>query len=131
MSVFERDQKSQIQNKVTRRPWLVFLKMISDKNEMSVCGGSILNEKIVLTAAHCICNAMSCKVRTKIHSFLKQCLRNLHFFKRRYFSRNLSINCSIQVPCFVKLKIVHNTALKINGIYSYLVWLKILPYLSA
>ena len=131
MSVFERDQKSQIQNKVTRRPWLVFLKMISDKNEMSVCGGSILNEKIVLTAAHCICNAMSCKVRTKIHSFLKQCLRNLDFFKRRYFSRNLSISCIIQVPCFDKLKIVHNTALKMNEIYSYLVWLKILPYLSA
>ena len=53
----------------------------------------------------------------KIHSFLKQCLRNLHFFKTRYFSRNLSISCSIQVPCFDKLKIVHNTDLKMNGLY--------------
>ena len=51
----------------------------------------------------------------KIHSVLKQCLRNLQFIKTRYFSRNLSISCSIQVPCFDKLKIVHNTVIKTNG----------------
>jgi hypothetical protein len=55
---------------------------------------------------------------TKIHSFLKQCLRNPHFFKTRYFPRNLSINYSIHVPCFDKLKIVHNTVLKMNGLFS-------------
>ena len=62
-------------------------------------------------------NNFSCEMNTyvKIHSFLKQCLRNLHFFKIRYFSRNLSISCSIQVPCFDKLKIVHNTVLKMKG----------------
>ena len=49
------------------------------------------------------------KFGTKIHSFLKQCLHNLHFIKTRSFSRNLSISCSIKGPCFDKLKIVHNT----------------------
>ena len=44
------------------RPWLVFLKMLNEKNEMSVCEGSILSDRIVLTAAHCVCNAVSCKV---------------------------------------------------------------------
>ena len=54
----------------------------------------------------------------KIHYFFKQCLRNLHFCKTRYFSRNLSISCSIQVPYFDKVKIVHNTVLKVNGLHN-------------
>ena len=52
----------------------------------------------------------------KIHSFLKQCLCNLRFFKTKYFSRNLSISCGIQVPCVDKLMILHNTFLKMNGL---------------
>ena len=52
----------------------------------------------------------------KIHSFLKKRFHNLQFIKTRYFPRNLSISCSIQVPCFDKLKIVHNTVLKMNGL---------------
>ena len=39
----------------------------------------------------------------KIHSFLKQSLRNLQFIKTRYFSRNLSISCSIQVHTYLVL----------------------------
>ena len=54
----------------------------------------------------------------KIHYFFKQCLRNLHFCKTRYFSRNLSISCSIQVPYFDKVKVVHNTVLKVNGLHN-------------
>jgi hypothetical protein len=49
------------------------------------------------------------KLLDKIHSFLKQFLRNLHLIKTRYFSGNLSISWSLQVPCFDKLKIMHNT----------------------
>ena len=60
------------------------------------------------------------KINAKIYSFLKQCLRNLQFSKTRYFSRNLSISCSTQVPCCDKLKIVHNTVLKMNGLYDML-----------
>ena len=47
--------------------------------------------------------------------FLKQWLCNLHFIKTWYFSRNVSISCSIHVPCIEKLKIVHNTLLKISA----------------
>ena len=54
----------------------------------------------------------------KIRYFFKQCLRNLHFCKTRYFSRNLSISCSIQVPYFDKVKIMHNTVLKVNGLHN-------------
>ena len=54
------------------------------------------------------------KKSTKIHSFLKQCLRNLPFFKKQGAFHETS--CSIQVPCFDKLKIVHNTVLKMNGL---------------
>ena len=49
---------------------------------------------------------------TKIHAFLKQCLSNPYF--------------SIQVPCFDKLKIVHNTVFKMDRLYtSYESWIKI------
>ena len=37
-------------------------------------------------------------------------------FKTRSLSWNLSISCSIQGPCFDKMKIVHNTVLKMNGL---------------
>ena len=40
------------------------------------------------------------KNETKVHSFCKQCLPNLHFVKTRYFSWNPSISCNIRVPCF-------------------------------
>ena len=53
-------------------------------------------------------------LKAKIHSFLKQCLRNFHFIKTRYFSQNLSISCSIKGPCFKKPKIMHNTVLKMD-----------------
>ena len=56
------------------------------------------------------------KMTTQIHSFSKQCLRNLHFMKTGYISRNLSIKCSVQVPYFDKLKFVHNTAYKMNSL---------------
>ena len=45
---------------------------------------------------------------------------NLQFIKTRYFSRNLLISCSTQVPCCDKLKIVQNTVLKMNGLYDML-----------
>ena len=48
----------------------------------------------------------------KIHLFSKQCLHNLQFIRTRYSLKNLSISCSIQVPCFDKLKIVYNTDLQ-------------------
>ena len=45
---------------------------------------------------------------TKVHLFLKQCLHDLHFMKRRYFSPNLSKQASsyirAEVPCFHKVK---------------------------
>ena len=48
-------------------------------------------------------------IETKIHSFLKQCLCNLHFIKTRCFSRNLSIVVVYKyVPCFDKLKVMLN-----------------------
>ena len=46
---------------------------------------------------------MFCLFVLKIHSFLKSCLRNLHFIKTWYFSWNLSISCSIQVQAFLDL----------------------------
>ena len=51
-----------------------------------------------------------------IYSILKQCLYNVLFFKKRYFSRNLSDSCSIQVHCFDKL---YNIDLEMNGL-SYI-----------
>ena len=45
---------------------------------------------------------------------------NLQFIKTRYFSRNLSISCSTQVPCCDKLKIAHDNVLKMNGLYDML-----------
>ena len=39
-------------------------------------------------------------------------LYNLHSIKTRYFSRNISITCSIPAPCFDKMKIVYKTVLK-------------------
>ena len=53
---------------------------------------------------------------TTIHSFLEHCLRNLLLFKTRYISRNLSISCSVQIPCFDKPKFMHNTVYKMNGL---------------
>ena len=35
-----------------------------------------------------------------------------------YFSQNLSISCSIQVPYFDKLNFLHNSVYKINGFYN-------------
>ena len=57
---------------------------------------------------------------------VREAVFNLHSIKTRYFSRNLSITCSIQVPCFDKLKTVHNTVqnewtLVWNGMYRQLV----------
>ena len=47
-------------------------------------------------------------------------MRNFQFIRTRYFSRNLSISCSTQVPCCDKLKIVQNTVLKMNVFYDML-----------
>ena len=35
-----------------------------------------------------------------------------------YFSQNLSISCSIQVPYFDKLNFLHNSVYKMNGFYN-------------
>ena len=37
------------------RPWMVFLRMTYTDNSPGRCGGAILNDKWVISAAHCFC----------------------------------------------------------------------------
>ena len=57
---------------------------------------------------------------TKVHSFLKQCLHDLHFMKTRSFHQilisKLAQPASAGRPCFHKMK---NTVSKMNEFYDF------------
>ena len=68
---------------------------------------------------------------TKVHSFLKQCLHDLHFMKTRSFHQilisKLAQLASAGRPCFHKMK---NTVSKMNGFYDSTSWRSVLATLK-
>ena len=48
------------------RPWMAYMQILSTiTGKVGSCGGSIINKRWVITAAHCLCNDNPCKKNEK------------------------------------------------------------------
>lgn len=64
-------------------PWAVFLRIVANGNPGVVCGGSIISQNFILTAAHCLEQAEAIKIMIGYHDLEKPSVHSLEVMAKR------------------------------------------------